>query len=205
MDQVVTEGVIEWAHASRPLSGYSVSGDLHLAIPFAGGALIAVADGLGHGQEAATASRIAADILSSEPGAAPVTLVERCHEALRGTRGTALLVVSLSWATRTYSWVGVGNVEGVRYRPGTDAKVGREPLISVAGVVGYQIRPLRERDAVLEPGDLFVLASDGISPRFIESVVIGWELEDLARTIMTRYARANDDALVLVARYKGRP
>ena len=49
---------IEWAVATQPLPGPSVSGDLHLVEPFAHGALVAVVDGLGHGDEATAAARI---------------------------------------------------------------------------------------------------------------------------------------------------
>ena len=40
---------IEWSVASRALPGQSVSGDLHVVVPTADGALIGVIDGLGHG------------------------------------------------------------------------------------------------------------------------------------------------------------
>jgi phosphoserine phosphatase RsbX len=197
------QGVIDWACASRPLPGEVESGDLHIVAPFAGGALIGVIDGLGHGPEAAIASRRAHDTLESAPAEQPVLLAERCHESLRGTRGAALSVISLSSATGHYAWVGVGNVEAVRFRGSAGAPPGREALISAAGVVGYQIPRLRARQAELEPGDLFVLASDGISPRFVEHDLRGSQPEEIASDILTRYARASDDALVLVVRYLG--
>jgi negative regulator of sigma-B (phosphoserine phosphatase) len=176
---------------------------LHVVAPFEGGVLLAVIDGLGHGPEAAAASRLAARVLTSEASLDPVELMVRCHEALRGSRGAAALLVSLVDATRTFAWAGIGNVEGICVRRTTGPKVVREALVSLAGVVGYQIpKPLR-RQTALELGDLFLLASDGISPGFMDDVAVADEPEEIAATILAKHARASDDALVLVARYHG--
>ena len=51
------EEAIEWSVASRAIRGQAVSGDLHLVTTWDGGALIAVVDGLGHGEEATFAAR----------------------------------------------------------------------------------------------------------------------------------------------------
>ena len=48
--------MIEWGVASRALPGETRSGDLHVVESFAGGALVAAVDGLGHGEEAADAA-----------------------------------------------------------------------------------------------------------------------------------------------------
>jgi len=187
---------LEWAYRSRALDPREESGDLHVVEIFPEGALMAVIDGLGHGPEAASAARRAADTMKAYAQSDPVEVVERCHTALRGTRGAALLVLSLSFRDALMMWAGVGNVEGWHMRP-----AGREALLSRAGVVGYQITPPQRRSAPLAPGDLFILASDGVSARFSESLTRTGRLEEVAETIFANYARVTDDALVLVARY----
>lgn len=194
---------VTWAQASRPLAGESESGDLHAVAPFEGGVLLAVVDGLGHGPEAAAASRLAARVLTSDASLEPNELMHRCHQALRGSRGAAMLIVSLLFAPSRFSWAGVGNVEGFRVRRTGGVGNGREALISAAGVVGYQLPTQRRRDARLQQGDLFVLASDGISPGFMEDLTSTGEADEIARAILAAHARASDDALVLVARYDG--
>src|SRR6266542_1380546 len=87
---------IEWGVAARALAGQSESGDLHLVQPFPYGVLIAVVDGLGHGEEAAAAARAAAAVLKVHPEEAPVALVERCHQELLSTRGVVMSLASLS-------------------------------------------------------------------------------------------------------------
>jgi phosphoserine phosphatase RsbX len=170
-------------------------GDVHVVTPFEGGVVLAVIDGLGHGREAAAAARLAAQTLNAEPDRSPAEHIARCHTALRGTRGAAMLVVSVSYRSATASWAGVGNVEGWRL---TGSQ--REAMISRAGVVGYQITTPTERTALLRPDDLLVLASDGISTGFCETLTPAADIDGLASEILSGYARSNDDALVLVAR-----
>jgi len=187
---------LEWAHRSRALDPREPSGDLQVVELFPEGALLAVIDGLGHGPEAALASRRAADVMRAEPASDPVEIVRRCHTALRATRGAALLVLSLSFRDALVAWAGVGNIEGWHMRP-----TGREALLSRPGVVGYQITAPRLQSAPLTSGDLFILASDGISVRFSESLARAGRPEDVAEAIFTNYAGVTDDALVLAARY----
>src|SRR5437867_365164 len=50
--------LVHWAVATLALEGERESGDLHLVQPVTDGVLIAVVDGLGHGEEAAAAARL---------------------------------------------------------------------------------------------------------------------------------------------------
>src|SRR5882757_855140 len=56
-----------------------------------GGSLVSilVADGLGHGPLAATASRAAAAVFSARPFDVPSLTMQNCHRALAGSRGAA--------------------------------------------------------------------------------------------------------------------
>ena len=58
-----------------------------------------MADGLGHGPEAAKASAAAVQTLAAAPGHAPQRLMEECHHALRPTRGAAMAIAELDPAT----------------------------------------------------------------------------------------------------------
>jgi len=59
---------IEWSVASRARPGEAVSGDLHVVVPTRDGALLGVIDGLGHGEEATAAARMAAIVLEQQYG-----------------------------------------------------------------------------------------------------------------------------------------
>jgi hypothetical protein len=53
---------VDYGVAARPLRGELESGDLHVVIPRPRGAIVAVADGLGHGYEAALAAKVASTL-----------------------------------------------------------------------------------------------------------------------------------------------
>jgi negative regulator of sigma-B (phosphoserine phosphatase) len=195
-------GLIEWQAAERTIAGEEESGDVPLVAPFSGGVLVAALDGLGHGPEAVRASRRAVEILSEEPGASPFDLVQRCHQGLRRTRGVVLSLASFDSRADTLTWVGVGNVEARLVR--TDAEAGPESLVLMPGIVGYKNLPsLRVSSLAVYPGDLLVMATDGIRGMFIGSIDASLSPRAIADLIMTTHVKPNDDALVLVVRYRG--
>src|SRR5690242_6201617 len=105
--------------ASRPLKGQAVSGDMHVVKPFGYGVLLAVIDGVGHGDEATAAARAAAEVLEQNAHGSVIALVKRCHDAIARTRGVVLTVASLNALDNTVTWLGVGNVEGRLLRADT--------------------------------------------------------------------------------------
>jgi hypothetical protein len=194
---------VEWGVAERPLPGETQSGDLHVVLPFEGGVLAAVIDGLGHGPEAGAAARLAADALAAAPGEPVLRLVERCHAALRGSRGAVISIAAFDVRTDHLTWTAVGNVEVALYRAGQAQA--RETLVPRSGVVGYQLPPLREATLPIAAGDVLVFATDGIGHAFVLELPERASAQDYARHLLDRYAKRDDDALVLVVRYLGRP
>jgi phosphoserine phosphatase RsbX len=197
--------VVEWAVAARPFPGEVQSGDLHLVAPFPAGVLIAVADGLGHGPEAAEAARAAMAALQLRPSAPLPDLVRDCHTALQKSRGVVLGLASIDASRDRMTWLGIGNIDGILFRGQPDRAPPCEPLPSRGGVVGYQLPPLRMVSFPIVAGDVLVLASDGISSSFHALSPIGWEVQQAADHVVARHASNSDDALILVARYLGGP
>jgi phosphoserine phosphatase RsbX len=195
--------LIEWGVAARPLPGETRSGDAHVIEPFPGGVLVAAVDGLGHGSEAADAAEAATEILIRNAHEPPIDLIRRCHEGLWGSRGAAMSLASFTESTRTMSWLGVGNVDATLIRSGSGSRMVRESLILRGGVVGYRLPNLRPSVISVARGDMLVLATDGIEGYSLdEHRTIGPPLR-VAEHILTSFARETDDALVLVARYRG--
>src|SRR5262245_54683674 len=131
--------LLDWGVACRALPGETVSGDLHLVQPFPGGVLVAAVDGLGHGPEAAAAAGVALATLQAHADESALLLLKRCHETLRDTRGVALTLASFHALDGTMAWVGVGSVEGLLLRAGSQASPAREDLVVQGGVVGLQL------------------------------------------------------------------
>jgi negative regulator of sigma-B (phosphoserine phosphatase) len=198
----VPEPLLEWAAAARVRPGERVPGDLALIVPSPAGALIAAADGLGHGPAAACAARVALREawLSAEADIAAIT--RSCHRALRSTRGAALSLGIVGRARRTLTWLGVGNVEG-RVLRGTSGRSAPESLLLASGLPGRDLPEVSPKTVPLERGDLVIFATDGVAQCFADDLDVSGTTAEIAERIMRRHWKANDDALCVVARYLG--
>jgi phosphoserine phosphatase RsbX len=190
---------LEWAIASRPLPGESECGDKATVIYGETGSLFAVVDGLGHGPDAAIAARAAIDGLSEHAGEPLPSLIERCHEALRHTRGAAIGLASLGGSQGTMSWVGIGTVQG-RVVRGDDKAAAGASMMLTPGIAGHQIPKLRPARLKLRRGDLLLLATDGLREGFADSLDPTGSVHDIAHRTLEQYHRPQDDSLLLVVR-----
>jgi serine/threonine protein phosphatase PrpC len=195
--------LIDWGMAAQPLPGQAVSGDMHLVQPFEQGVLLAVVDGVGHGDEATAAAQAAVAILEKHAHEPVISLVERCHEALTRTRGVVMTLASLHLWEKTITWLGVGNVEGRLLRADPNASHPSESVLLRSGLVGYQLPALHAGVLPVAPGDLLLLATDGIHADFADEVNLGDKPQHIADRILNKHFKGNDDALALVARYLG--
>ena len=192
---------IEWGAAGSALE--MESGDLHVVVPFADGALVALMDGLGHGPEAAAASAAAVPSLRAFGGLSLFTLMEQCHEALHKTRGVAMTLAAFDARNATMSWMGVGNVDGVLLRADDDHEHRSEAIALRGGVVGYRLPALKERALPVSRGDTLIMATDGIRSGFTAGLSVQLGVQEIAESVLARFAKGTDDAHVVVARYLG--
>ena len=155
--------------------------------------MLAVVDGLGHGPDAAAAAERA--LLAIEENAAePLQpLVLLCHQALADTRGVAMAIAAV-YGDGATEWLSIGNVEAAIVRP---HRV--DTVYHFAGVVGHQLPRLRVPTTQLHPGELLVMATDGITTAFLDDVDTAHPPSRIADSTVASYARPVDDALVLVA------
>ena len=194
---------IEWGMASRNMKGQIGSGDCHMIRSFPNGLLIAVVDGLGHGQEAAIAAKKAVESLSEFAQEPLSSLMNHCHRELTNTRGAVVSLVSFNFPKKTMTWLGVGSVEGVLFRADPRATPVSLILLLDSGVLGYRLPPLLEATIAIEPGDTLILATDGIRRDFSEKLLLKDSPQKIADHIMEKFGKETDDALVLVVRYLG--
>lgn len=195
------EQLIEWGVAGRPLEG-DVSGDGHVVVPSPRGVTLAVIDGLGHGIEAAVATRVAIQVVRDQPGSTAIDLIERCHEELQKTRGVVMTLALLDAKAGRLDWCGVGNVEATLLRAG-ESKQPRESIALRGGVVGYRLPPLKVNTLQLSTGDVLVMATDGLRQDFAHALDPSDDVQASAERVLSHAGKGNDDALVLVARYLG--
>lgn len=159
-------------------------------------ASVIVADGLGHGPLAAEASRAALQAFAREPFAAPAQLLQRCHAALRATRGAAVTVLQADAHAGQVCMAGAGNVLA-RVVSGTTDRT----LLPQSGAAGVAIRTPQEQVLEWPAHALLVLHTDGIPAR--------WSLDDpagllsrdpavIAGVLLRDHLRGRDDATVVV-------
>ena len=192
---------IETAFATLPLPGQAESGDLCLSKRVGKGTLVAVVDGLGHGQEAAGAAHAAVAAVERYSREPLADLVRRCHDAMVGLRGVVLGLAYLDPQAATLTWLGVGNIGGVLLRADLGNRPSRITLVPNAGFIGAEPTRPTTRSVPLALGDTVILFTDGIKDGFAESLVLSNTPQEIADFVITRHLKGNDDALVLVARY----
>jgi len=196
---------VEWGVAGVALPGFSESGDRHVFQPFDGGALLAVLDGLGHGPEAAAAAIEACCVLQANAGENVISLIRRCHSALRETRGVTISLASFCFRDALMTWMSIGNVQGVFLRADKERSDREELLLLRPGVVGSHLPALQAAVLPVAPGDCLAFATDGIESGFDYSCIRCCAPGRAAENILARHAKGRDDALVLVARYMESP
>jgi phosphoserine phosphatase RsbX len=195
--------MVEYGVAKFVLPGQGESGDHHLVCCSQDGILIAAIDGIGHGDEAAEAARAATVILKSGVSEPIISLVERCHEKLRSTRGVVLSLASINPVHGMMTWLGVGNVQGVLIRPGGKKESVQEILLLRGGVVGSQLPPLQAAVLPIAQGDTLFFATDGIRSNFSETLSALENPQRAADRILQHCRTGTDDALILVSRLTG--
>jgi hypothetical protein len=198
-------GELEWTAASRPAVRDAELGDACLVKSVEGGLLVAVVDGLGHGHEAAEAARRAVLTIERSTQTLPAALILDCHRALQATRGVVMGIAHVDARADTLSWVGVGDVRALLFRVEPPGPPRQDALYSHNGVLGRSLPPLRTVTRSLVVGETLIVTTDGIRGGFMHELRAGESTERIANDLLQRYAVATDDALVLVARYRGGP
>jgi phosphoserine phosphatase RsbX len=188
---------IEWGAVCRAKQGQRVSGDVYLVEEYADGLVLAsVIDGLGGGEEAERAARLAAQTLRQNPDAPLQDLIRRSHAALHSTRGAVIGLLRLELAAAQATYTGIGNIGAQVYS--------RRPIkpISKNGILGFRLPSLLELRYTYDPGDLFVLYSDGVSSHFAQDSKLDLRQtpQQLAEQVLAKYGKLTDDATVLVIR-----
>ncbi len=160
--------------------------------------VVLVCDGLGHGLQAAEASREAERLFRNHPTRPVPEIVEAVHAGLRSTRGAAMAVLELDHAHAVARYCGIGNIAARMITAS-----GERNLVSHNGIAGQQARKIQEFTYPWDDTGLVVMHSDGIGTR--------WRLADypglgvrhpsiIAGVLYRDFRRDRDDCTVLVAK-----
>lgn len=184
-----------------PKPGESASGDAWAVAEADDRTLILVADGLGHGPQAAVAAREAARVFREHARLGPVEVLKAVHAALRATRGAVAAVAEIDPAAGSIRYVGVGNIAAAVLSGGST-----QSLVSMNGTLGHEARRFQEFTYAWPPGGTLVMHSDGLATSWRLDRYPGLTSRDpaLAAGVIYRdFVRGRDDVTVLVAREAG--
>jgi negative regulator of sigma-B (phosphoserine phosphatase) len=202
--ETVAACIVECGVAFRARPGESGCGDIPVFVIGRNRALVAALDGLGHGEEAVVAAKTASSCLEAHAHEPLETLLTHCHRALDTTRGAVISVATFDCSRDSMAWLGVGNVQGVLLRRQPDG-YREETLLLRSGVVGSGALPAARAEVLrVVKGDTLIFATDGIDRNFGRDLAAIQAPQRAAESILARYARKEDDALVVVARYIGK-
>lgn len=145
-----------------PYGGAEYSGDAWTWVRAGDRVTLMLADGLGHGPEAARASSAAVAALHRWAHLSPAEALRHLHDALRGTRGAAVALAQLDLRAGRLRFAGIGNVAGRLRADGS-----WRHLLSRPGIVGVH-RPttLREEEAGWADDRMLILHTDGLPSRW---------------------------------------
>ena len=182
----------------RACEGELTSGDDAAFVRTASGLVVAVVDGLGHGEAAREAAERARDVLLAMPELEPAALLARIDAELARTRGAVMTIARIDEGLGQVALASVGNVSVQLVGPARAKRFGGSSYVlgSPGGArrVATEVHPMGARDAL-------VVFSDGVTSRIDLTGDQGLLLEHpvvIAQRVVERFGRTNDDVTVLV-------
>jgi len=191
-------GALDVAVVSMAKPGEALSGDAWSVRHDMNGATLLMADGLGHGFQAAEASDAAVSAFTREPLGSTVRTLESIHRALRHTRGAAAAVAEIRRDQRVVRFSGVGNIAAAVCTNGTIRQA-----LSHNGTLGLRAQKFGEYTYPWTPESILIMHSDGVSGRWTIDGYPGLNSRDpavIAAVLFRDFSRSRDDATVLVGR-----
>jgi Stage II sporulation protein E (SpoIIE) len=157
-----------------------------------------MADGLGHGEQAAHASRLAVSVFEAHPELGPGAALDAVHHALHASRGAAAAIAEIDIARREVRFAGVGNISGIIISMSREHN-----MVSHNGTVGHEARRIQEFAYAWPESAVMVLHSDGISKRWRLDECAGLSTRApllIAGVLYRDYGREHDDLGVVVVK-----
>jgi anti-sigma regulatory factor (Ser/Thr protein kinase) len=181
-----------------PRSGETECGDAW-ALGRSGDRVVLIgADGLGHGPDAAAASREALRVFRKNLSLPPADIVAEIHAALRSTRGAAVAVAALDPNLKEIRYAGVGNIAG-SVVSATESR----SMVSHNGTAGHELRKIQEFQYQWPAGALVIMHSDGLQTHWRLDRYPGLAARDpalIAGILYRDFSRGRDDLTVVAVR-----
>lgn len=158
----------------------------------------ALADGLGSGEEAMHASKLAMHTIEENPDLELLELVDRCNSRMAGTRGVVLSILRIHVSAKLCEYVNIGNITCNFYHP--DGSMVR-PVPKRGYLSGRKIK-LRVQTWPYESGMVFTMFSDGFpaDPLAKQSFCTEDTPEQIMDRVSDLFNGVDDDATVMIGK-----
>ena len=189
------KSIIQTSVYSRPKPGFKSNGDAYFIKRYDDSAIVAVIDGIGHGDKASEASQIALKVLEDRFREDLEQIVINIHRQSHGSRGCVLGLVRMNKDGRI-EYLGVGNIRTQIY-----TKDMYKRLVSFDGLLGSNMRTLRTDRLELATPCLIVMHSDGVSSfNYDDRRIVYRPVMEIAKESFEKHKKSSDDATLLIAR-----
>lgn len=189
---------LEFGAATRAHPGMSLNGDAFVIKQWDENTLVAVIDGLGHGQFAHKAAESARQFIETHFEQTLPNLFLGVGRSCRSTRGVVMALAQFNWRKQILTFASIGNVE-TRILGGTEKF---SPIIRRGIIGGNSIKPVIT-EYHWSPGQIMVFHTDGLSTRWRKKDFSKFENESakfIALLMLRTLAKNEDDATVVVVR-----
>ena len=182
--------------ATRPMPGSKINGDAYLIKRWGPNSLVAVIDGLGHGQYAHRASQKALNYIKNHFDQPFPNIFTGVGRECLTTRGVVMALALFQMDQKRLTFASVGNIETrlINVPPKMTPGIRR-------GILGHNApRPMINQFA-WKPEYIMVLHSDGIRSHWDPGdipAVSSLPPQAAAKRLLDNLAKENDDAVVVV-------
>lgn len=191
------QSLLDVAGFAVPIDGERVCGDAMDWIESHDRFAVILADGLGHGPQAAEAADEAIKTFRAHSSLSPGAILARVNDALRKTRGAAVAIAEVRPLSGTITYSGVGNISGNLMSAG---KLGRN-MVSHNGTLGHIVPRIQEFTSEWPRDGRLIMFSDGLLTRWDLSQYPGLTTRPaavIAAVLLRDLRRGRDDSSVFV-------
>lgn len=191
---------ISFGIATRARLNSEINGDSFVIEDWNESALIALIDGLGHGQLAHQAAQMAREYLEKHYDQPLSVLFRGVGRACRATRGIVMALARFDWRVRPIrlTFASIGNIESRVFGCPTPMN-----LMAQRGVIGHNAPDPVIAEHDWNPAYVLVLYTDGLGMKWCWNdfpELAGATATYSAQRLLQKLARNDDDATVIVVR-----
>jgi len=191
------ENDIKFSILSRPYPGMGVNGDYYYIKKIKYRCIFAVIDGLGHGIEANSSSKLAAEIINDNIHKPIQDILSSVNKGLVCTRGVVAGIIIIDTLKKEFEYSAVGNIEFRYILNGTT-----ERFIHTNGFLGaYSNNKIKVHKKTYEKDAIITMCTDGIINKW-DFPYLDTHLNNPAvpaNSILKNFGKDTDDATILVA------